>query len=85
MKGHAVGWAFVDDRPHSTSLAVHAILPFDLRLARGTSGSGLLTTRTDFTARAVSLDTSVPSETAAQTPPSFKSKESAQKKRLNST
>ena len=39
----------------------------------------------DFTVRVVSSDTSGPSETAAQTLPSFKSKELARKKRLSST
>lgn len=55
------------------------------RFEYGTPGSGLLMRRIDFTARAVSSDTSGPNETADPTLPSFKSRESAQKKRLNST
>jgi len=86
MIGYPFGWAFIDFLARRSSPAVSFQLP---RFARGgTSGSSLLTTRicwTDFTARAVSSDTSGPSETPAPTFPSFKSKESAQKKRLNST
>ena len=70
------------------SLAVHADLPFNPHFVYGTSGSGSLTTTIcwiDFIARAASLDTSEPNGTAAPTPPFFKSKESAQKKRRNST
>ena len=79
-----VGWAFVDGFP------VRSCSPFTPtpRFAFGTSGSSLLTKRirrTDFTARAVSSDTSGPSETVAPTLPSSRSKVSAQKKRLNFT
>ena len=58
-----------------------------LRSRRSLQPSSLMTNGccTDFTARAASSDTSEPSETAAPTLPSFKSKESAQKKRPNST
>ena len=71
-------------RPPSTPTT----FPSTPRFIHRTPEPGLLTRRiryVDFTAKAVSSDTSGPSETAAPTLPSFKSKELVQKERLNST
>ena len=82
MRGCFTGWAFLDPaRPLTPTFPSNYIPAF----AYGTSGSGLLTRRIDFTARAVSSDTNGPNETADPTLPSFKSKGSVQKRRLNST
>ena len=83
-------WMGLEDGPPARScLAADAEFPLNFApytcnvYVRITDEGGLFWT--DFTPRAVSSGTSGPSETAAPTPPSFKSKESAQKKRLNST